>query len=57
MEAKFESLSLFEFQKLFPDDLSCCKYLSDIKIVFKSTNDFLKITPSEIVEMIYQKKL
>lgn len=31
MEAKFESLSLFEFQELFPDELSCRKYLSDIK--------------------------
>jgi len=31
METKFENLSLFEFQELFPDDLSCRKYLSDVK--------------------------
>ena len=31
MEAKFKSLSLFDFQKRFPDDDSCLQYLSDLK--------------------------
>jgi hypothetical protein len=31
MEKKFKSLSIFEFQKKFPDEDSCYKYLSDIK--------------------------
>lgn len=31
MEEKFKSLSIFEFQKMFPDDDSCYQYLSDIK--------------------------
>jgi predicted RNA-binding Zn-ribbon protein involved in translation (DUF1610 family) len=31
MEAKYESLTVFEFQKQFPDDDSCYKYLSDNK--------------------------
>ncbi len=31
MEAKFKSLSLFDFQKQFPDNDSCCKYLADLK--------------------------
>ena len=31
MEAKFKSLSLFDFQKQFSDDDSCLKYLSNIK--------------------------
>lgn len=31
MESKFKSLSIFEFQKMFPDDRSCMKYLSGIK--------------------------
>ena len=33
MEAKFKSLSLFEFQEKFPDDESCMKYLSELKWV------------------------
>lgn len=31
MEKRFKSLSLFEFQTLFPDDKSCTVYLADIK--------------------------
>lgn len=31
MEAKFKSLSLFEFQEKFPDDDSCLEYLAGIK--------------------------
>jgi len=31
MESKFKSMSIFEFQKRFPDDRSCMKYLSEIK--------------------------
>jgi len=31
MEAKFKSLSLFDFQEKFPDDDSCLKYLSKLK--------------------------
>jgi hypothetical protein len=31
MEAKFKSLSIFEFQKRFPDDSSCLKYLANEK--------------------------
>lgn len=31
MESRFKSLSIFEFQKLFPDTESCLKYLSGIK--------------------------
>lgn len=31
MEKRFKSLSIFEFQAKFPDDLSCIKYLSDLK--------------------------
>lgn len=31
MEKKFKSLSIFEFQSMFPDDDSCYKYLSDLK--------------------------
>lgn len=31
MEKRFKSLSIFEFQVKFPDDLSCIKYLSDLK--------------------------
>jgi hypothetical protein len=31
MEAKYKSLSIFEFQRLFPDEDSCYKYLVDLK--------------------------
>ena len=31
MEAKFKSLSIFEFQERFPDDASCYRYLEDLK--------------------------
>ena len=31
MEKRFKSLSIFEFQAKFPDDVSCIKYLSDLK--------------------------
>ncbi len=31
MEKRFKSLSIFEFQAKFSDDLSCIKYLSDLK--------------------------
>lgn len=31
MEKKFESLSIFDFQKRFPDEDSCYKYLADLK--------------------------
>ena len=31
MEAKFKSLSLFDFQKQFPDEDACLKYLADLK--------------------------
>lgn len=31
MERKFESLSLFEFHRLFPDNNACLQYLSDLK--------------------------
>lgn len=31
MEAKFKSLSVFEFQERFPDEESCMKYLADLK--------------------------
>ncbi|MCS6824563.1 MAG: IS1595 family transposase, partial [Cytophagaceae bacterium] len=31
MEARFKSLSLFEFQKRFPDEESCLVYLSELK--------------------------
>lgn len=31
MERKFESLTIFEFQKRFPDIDSCMKYLSELK--------------------------
>lgn len=31
MELKFKSLSIFEFQQMFPDDRSCYKYLSELK--------------------------
>jgi predicted RNA-binding Zn-ribbon protein involved in translation (DUF1610 family)/transposase-like protein len=31
MEKKFESLSIFEFEQKFPDDLSCLKYLVELK--------------------------
>ena len=31
MEAKYESLTVFEFQKQFPDEESCYKYLSEKK--------------------------
>jgi hypothetical protein len=31
MEAKFKSLSLFDFQKKFPDEDSCLKYLAQLK--------------------------
>lgn len=31
MEARFKSLSIFEFQNRFPDDNSCYKYLADLK--------------------------
>lgn len=31
MESKYKSLSLFEFQKLFPDDESCYQYLVKMK--------------------------
>lgn len=31
MEAKFKSLSLFDFQKKFPDDDACFKYLVNLK--------------------------
>lgn len=31
MEAKFKSLSIFEFQAQFPDDESCLRYLSSLK--------------------------
>jgi len=31
MEQRFRSLSIFEFQELFPDDDSCFKYLSELK--------------------------
>lgn len=31
MEKRFKSLSLFEFQTLFPDNESCVRYLADIK--------------------------
>ena len=31
MEAKFKSLSIFEFQKMFPDERSCMEYLSNLK--------------------------
>ncbi|MBP9178639.1 MAG: IS1595 family transposase [Flavobacteriales bacterium] len=31
MESRFKSLSIFEFQQLFPDDASCLAHLSSIK--------------------------
>lgn len=31
MESKYQSLSIFEFQKLFPDDTACLLHLSDMK--------------------------
>jgi len=31
MEAKFESLSLFEFQERFPDEAACVAYLIKLK--------------------------
>lgn len=31
MDDKYESLTIFEFQKKFPDDESCLKYLSELK--------------------------
>jgi len=31
MEKRFQSLSLFEFQSLFPDDNACLQYLADTK--------------------------
>lgn len=31
MEAKYKSLSLFEFQARFPDETSCYEYLADLK--------------------------
>ncbi|MEZ4910569.1 MAG: transposase [Saprospiraceae bacterium] len=31
MEAKFKSLSIFEFQSKFPDEDSCYAYLSELK--------------------------
>ena len=31
MEARFKSLSVFEFQQRFPDDDSCMRYLSELK--------------------------
>jgi predicted RNA-binding Zn-ribbon protein involved in translation (DUF1610 family) len=31
MEKRFESLTIFEFQQMFPDDTSCLKYLADRK--------------------------
>ncbi len=31
MESKFKSLSIFEFQEMFPDEESCLQYLSDLK--------------------------
>ena len=31
MEKRFESLTIFEFQELFPDDKSCTDYLANIK--------------------------
>lgn len=31
MEKRFESLSVFDFQKQFTDDNSCLEYLSEIK--------------------------
>ena len=31
MESKFKSLSVFEFQAMFPDDESCLQYLSELK--------------------------
>lgn len=31
MEKRFKSLSIFEFQKMFPDDDACYEYLSEIK--------------------------
>jgi len=31
MESKFKSLSIFEFQTMFPDDESCLQYLSGLK--------------------------
>ncbi|MFC3559824.1 IS1595 family transposase [Pedobacter jamesrossensis] len=31
MENRFKSLSIFEFQSKFPDELSCVNYLSDLK--------------------------
>ncbi len=31
MEGKYKSLSIFDFQKMFPDDESCYKYLVDMK--------------------------
>lgn len=31
MEKKYKSLSIFDFQKKFPDDLSCLRYLAKIK--------------------------
>jgi hypothetical protein len=31
MESKFKSLSIFEFQQMFPDERSCFEYLSNLK--------------------------
>ncbi|MDD3568657.1 MAG: transposase, partial [Bacteroidales bacterium] len=31
MEKKFESLTIFEFQRRFPDDNACMAYLADKK--------------------------
>jgi len=31
MEKRYKSLSIFEFQKMFPDNQSCYKYLADMK--------------------------
>ena len=31
MEARFKSLSIFEFQQLFPDDAACLVHLADMK--------------------------
>ena len=45
MEKKYESLTLLEFQRQFPDDKSCYDYLAEMKWSLVGSNASDALTP------------